>query len=118
MDDCGGLIIILVYLKFLMSLRGKKANHSTLRNCIILRDKDVYCNKIFKDRTGLVWLGLNGMGVRKYSFESEKFNHFAYDQSLRKIIADPQNNMHANAWYGHFKIDTKGNLMSNIWEFK
>ncbi len=85
---------------------------------IIASDKDVYCNKIFKDRTGLVWLGLNGFGVRKYSFESEKFNHIASNKSIRKIIADPQNNLHIYAWYGHFKINTKGNLTDNIWEFK
>ncbi|MBP9747062.1 MAG: response regulator, partial [Saprospiraceae bacterium] len=85
---------------------------------IIASDQDVYCNKIFKDRTGLVWLGLNGFGVRKYSFESEKFNHIASNKSIRKIIADPQNNLHVHAWYGHFKIDTKGNLADNIWEFK
>jgi len=85
---------------------------------IIASDQDVYCNKIFKDRTGLIWLGLNGFGVRKYSFESEKFNHIAPNKSIRKIIADPQKNLHVNAWYGHFKIDTKGNLTDNIWEFK
>ncbi len=85
---------------------------------IIASDQNVYCNKIFKDRTGLVWLGLNGFGVRKYSFESEKFNHIAPNKSIRKIIADPQNNLHVHAWYGHFKIDTKGNLTDNIWEFK
>ncbi|MBC7885606.1 MAG: response regulator, partial [Saprospiraceae bacterium] len=85
---------------------------------IIANDHHVFANKIFKDRTGLVWLGLNGFGVRKYSFESEKFNHIAPNKSIRKIISDPQNNLFGHAWYGHFKIDTKGNLTDNILEFK
>ncbi len=82
---------------------------------IIASDKNGPANKIFKDRTGLVWLGLNGHGLRKYSFESEKFNHLAKGKSLRKIQADPQNNLYVQIWGGDFKIDAQGNLINNVW---
>lgn len=78
---------------------------------IIASDKNVHTNKIFKDRTGLVWLGLNGHGLRKYSFESEKFKHLAKTESIRKVQTDLQNNLYIQTWNGYYLIDTKGNLI-------
>lgn len=82
---------------------------------IVARDHQVGGNKILKDRTGLVWLGLNGHGLRKYSFESEKFIHLAKNNSLRKIMVDPQNSLYIQIWGGDFKIDARGNLINNVW---
>lgn len=82
---------------------------------IIEKDEHVSGNKIFKDRTGLVWLGLNGHGLRKYSFGSENFNHLAKNSSLRKIMVDPENKLYVQTWSGDFRIDTKGNLIKNDW---
>jgi signal transduction histidine kinase/DNA-binding response OmpR family regulator/ligand-binding sensor domain-containing protein len=78
---------------------------------IIASDKNVSTNKIFKDRSGLVWLGLNGHGLRKYSFEFEKFKHLAKTESIRKVQTDLQNNLYIQTWSGNYQIDTKGNLI-------
>ena len=78
---------------------------------LIFSDHNVFALKIFKDISGLIWIGQNGHGLRKYSFDSEKFNHIAPNKSIRKIISDSQNNLYLHTWNGIIlTIDLKGNV--------
>ncbi|RXK60825.1 hybrid sensor histidine kinase/response regulator [Lacibacter luteus] len=64
--------------------------------------------KIYKDRSGLVWLGTNGYGVRKYSNDTEKFHHIANGLSVRTIMDLPNNQVFVRGWGELQKFDTNG----------
>jgi signal transduction histidine kinase/DNA-binding response OmpR family regulator/streptogramin lyase len=84
-------------------------------SCLIAQDSLVGSMKLFKDKTGLIWLGLNGHGIRKYSFESEKFNHKARGVSVRKIMVTKKGEIFLQTWAGHKKIMLNGTLTDNEW---
>ncbi|HRI23432.1 MAG TPA: ATP-binding protein [Ferruginibacter sp.] len=69
---------------------------------------EVTPTKIYKDRSGLVWLGTNGYGLRKYTSGSEKFHHIAVGLSVRKIMGLPGNQVFARGWGELQKFDTDG----------
>jgi signal transduction histidine kinase/ligand-binding sensor domain-containing protein/DNA-binding response OmpR family regulator len=49
-------------------------------------EKDVIgSSKIFCDRRGLIWIGTNGYGIRKYNPAKSLFKHFLRGVSTRKI---------------------------------
>lgn len=64
--------------------------------------------KIYKDRSGLVWLGTNGYGVRKYSNDTEKFHHIANGYSVRSIMGLPNNQVFVGGWGDLKRFDTNG----------
>lgn len=68
--------------------------------------------KIYKDRAGLVWVGTNGYGVRKYSNDTEKFHHIASGLSVRKIMGLPNNQVFVQGWGELKKFDTDGNNLT------
>jgi signal transduction histidine kinase/DNA-binding response OmpR family regulator/ligand-binding sensor domain-containing protein len=74
--------------------------------------------KMYKDRSGLVWLGTNGYGLRKYSFEHEKFTHVAHNYSIRKVIPTQKGNIFTRVWTkgGNYILDPKGNMLVNNWD--
>jgi len=62
---------------------------------------------LFKDRTGIIWIGINGGGVNKFDPDRKAFNHFGklsqtnsgYEK-IRSVLEDSKNNL----WIG-----TEGN---------
>lgn len=40
------------------------------------------------DRNGLIWMGTNGYGVRKYNLVNQNFQHFLKGISTRRLLAD------------------------------
>lgn len=44
--------------------------------------------KIFCDRNGLLWIGTNGYGIRKYNLVNQHFQHFMQGISARRLCAD------------------------------
>ncbi|QNA44522.1 hybrid sensor histidine kinase/response regulator transcription factor [Lacibacter sediminis] len=73
---------------------------------------EVTPTKIYKDRSGLVWLGTNGYGLRKYSNDTEKFHHIASGFSVRKIMGLPNNQIFIKGWGELKKLDTEGNNLT------
>lgn len=82
---------------------------------LIAQDKLVGSMKLYKDRTGLIWLGLNGHGIRKYSFESEKFNHKARGFSVKKILVNRAGEIYLQSWVANKKVLLNGQLEDNEW---
>ena len=74
----------------------------------IFEEKGVTPVKMLKDRSGLLWLGTNGYGLRKYTFESEKFNHFAKGASIRRIIPFQNGEIYVRTWADVKKLNPKG----------
>lgn len=74
--------------------------------------------KMYKDRSGLIWLGSNGYGLRKYSFEHEKFTHIAHNYSIRKVIPTLKGSIFTRVWTkgGNYELDPKGNMTINNWD--
>jgi signal transduction histidine kinase/DNA-binding response OmpR family regulator/ligand-binding sensor domain-containing protein len=84
-------------------------------NCLIASDNLVGSMKLYKDKTGLIWLGLNGHGIRKYSFESEKFNHKARGFSVKKILHTNQSEILVQSWAANKMVRADGSLVNNDW---
>lgn len=74
----------------------------------VFEEKGVTPMKIMKDRSGLLWLGTNGYGLRKYTFESEKFNHGAKGMSIRRIIPLQNGEFYIRSWGEVKKLNVKG----------
>ncbi|HOY12558.1 MAG TPA: ATP-binding protein [Saprospiraceae bacterium] len=94
--------------------KWKKGNAVDPKESLFLTVNNVFANFFFKDKTGLVWVGLNGHGLKKYSFESEKFNHLVPNQSIKNIFADPRNNLYIRSWNGETLIDSKGKILNSL----
>lgn len=44
--------------------------------------------KIYCDRNGLLWIGTNGYGIRRYNLVNQYFQHFLPGISMRRLCAD------------------------------
>jgi signal transduction histidine kinase/DNA-binding response OmpR family regulator/ligand-binding sensor domain-containing protein len=82
----------------------------------IFEEKGVTPVVMRKDRSGLLWLGTNGYGLRKYTFESEKFNHFAKGVSIRKIMPFKNGELYIRGWSGVKKLDKNGQDISTAFD--
>jgi signal transduction histidine kinase/CheY-like chemotaxis protein/AraC-like DNA-binding protein/ligand-binding sensor domain-containing protein len=65
---------------------------------LIAADYNVGAMRMLQDRTGLLWVGTNGHGLRKYTFESEKFNHKAKGMSIRRILPCNDEKIFIRGW--------------------
>lgn len=88
-----------------------KTNPLNPDDCLLFEDKGVAPMKMVKDRTGILWLGTNGYGLRKYSFESEKFNHIADGLSIRKISSYNQNDLYFTTWDSNRRMSINGSKL-------
>ncbi len=79
-----------------------------VQDCLIFSDNAVTPTIMMKDRSGALWMGTNGYGLRKYTFESEKFNHTAKGLSIRKILVGPQNDLYVKDWADCKRTTTSG----------
>ncbi|MEJ8817244.1 hybrid sensor histidine kinase/response regulator transcription factor [Lacibacter sp. H407] len=73
---------------------------------------EVTPTRIYKDRSGLVWVGTNGYGLRKYSNETEKFHHIDRGFSVRKIMGLPNNEVFIRGWGELKRFDIDGKNLS------
>lgn len=80
---------------------------------LIFEDDEVATRRLFKDRSGLLWLATNGYGLRKYSFESERFNHLAQGVSIRKITSSAYNEIILQGWSSILSLSLDGKDTEN-----
>jgi signal transduction histidine kinase/DNA-binding response OmpR family regulator/sugar lactone lactonase YvrE len=64
--------------------------------------------KFCKDRSGIIWMGTNGYGIRKYNSGSEKFLNYAPGLSLRKILAYEKDQYYIQSWGETRRLDIHG----------
>ncbi|HEX2845980.1 MAG TPA: ATP-binding protein [Chitinophagaceae bacterium] len=69
---------------------------------------------MLKDNAGALWMGTNGYGIRKYTFESEKFNHLEKGFSVRKITGYNHNEIFLRGWNVGKRITTGGEPLPYI----
>lgn len=56
---------------------------------ILFTTKNAYFTPtVYIDRTGVVWLGTNGYGIRKYNPSNTRFNHLLPGTSTRQLYTD------------------------------
>jgi signal transduction histidine kinase/CheY-like chemotaxis protein/AraC-like DNA-binding protein/ligand-binding sensor domain-containing protein len=82
------------------------------KSALIAEDK-IGGTKMFKDRSGMLWMGTNGYGLRKYRFESEKFNHQAKGFSPRRIQITKDHGIFLKGWAETRFLLPDGRLMSD-----
>jgi len=69
--------------------------------------------KLLFDRGGLLWIGTNGYGLRKYNPGDRRFRHFAPALSLRRIACDAQGRTWVWRNGGKFhRLDEAGNRLA------
>lgn len=98
-------------LKIYDTQKWSKENPLNPNTTLLLEDKNTAGNVLLCDKTGLIWLGLNGHGLRKYSFESEKFRHQAHGLSIKKISKNHKGEIFLNGWSGRKMITQDGKYM-------
>ncbi len=81
---------------------------------LLFSDTTVAPMKILKDNSGSLWLGTNGYGIRKYTFESEEFNHLAKGYSVRKINSYNQDEIFLIGWGGGKRLKADGASLSYL----
>ncbi|MCC6815456.1 MAG: response regulator [Saprospiraceae bacterium] len=74
-------------------------------------DSGVAPMKIVEDKSGIVWLGTNGYGIRKYRQEEEKFRHLARGFSARKIINYNKEEILIRGWGKGLRYSTNGKIL-------
>ena len=80
--------------------------------CRLYSFSNITPTKFYKDRTGIVWVGTNGYGVRKYTTDTEQFNHIGSGFSVRKIVELPNNQTYAVGWGEIKKFDANLKLIT------
>ncbi len=78
-------------------------------NCKIQDEFGITVTKFYTDRSGIIWVGTNGYGIRKYSTNAEKFAQFASGMSIRKIEACQNNEFYLKGWHEVRRYDLNGN---------
>jgi len=82
-----------------------KGNPLDPEKCRVYSFSDITPTKFYKDRSGIVWVGTNGYGVRKYTTDAEQFNHIGSGFSVRKIVELQNDQLYAVGWGGVKKFD-------------
>lgn len=94
--------------------KWQKGNPLNPDASLLFKDTAVAPMVMLKDNAGALWLGTNGYGIRKYTFESEKFNHLAKGFSVRKITAYNQNEIFLKGWGSNKRLTTNGEPLPYI----
>jgi signal transduction histidine kinase/DNA-binding response OmpR family regulator/ligand-binding sensor domain-containing protein len=64
--------------------------------------------KFFKDRSGIIWMGTNGYGIRKYNSGSDMFLNYAPGLSIRKILPYEKDQYYIKDWGETRRLDIHG----------
>lgn len=94
--------------------KWQKGNPLSPDASLLFKDTAVAPMVMLKDNAGALWLGTNGYGIRKYTFESEKFNHLAKSFSVRKITAYKQNEIFLKGWGNNKRMTITGEPLPYI----
>lgn len=94
--------------------KWQKGNPLNRDAALLFKDTAVAPMVMLKDNAGTLWLSTNGYGIRKYTFESEKFNHLAKGVSVRKITAYNQNEIFLKGWGNNKRMTTNGEPLPYI----
>lgn len=94
--------------------KWQKGNPLNPDAALLFKDTTVAPMVMLKDNAGALWVGTNGYGVRKYTFESEKFNHLAKGFSVRKITGYNQNEIFLKGWGNNKRMTTNGEALPYI----
>jgi len=81
---------------------------------LLYKDTTVNPTRFLKDKTGNIWMGTSGYGIRKYTFESEHFNCLAKGLSVRKIQAYHHDELFITGWGFTKRTTTNGALLPYI----
>lgn len=89
-------------------------------------DKDEYLNTniihlIYEDKTGIVWIGTNGGGIKKYNPKRKKFQHIKKERDNKSLSYNKVRSVFEDS-YGRLWVGTEGGglnyLEPNSTEFK
>ncbi|WP_172665939.1 two-component regulator propeller domain-containing protein [Flammeovirga sp. OC4] len=89
-------------------------------------DKDEYLNTniihmIYEDKTGIVWIGTNGGGIKKYNPKRKKFQHIKKERDQKSLSYNKVRSVFEDS-YGRLWVGTEGGglnyLEPNSTEFK
>ncbi|HEY3386733.1 MAG TPA: two-component regulator propeller domain-containing protein, partial [Saprospiraceae bacterium] len=69
--------------------------------------------RMYKDRSGIIWLGTNGYGIRKYNSGSEIFKNYATGFSVRKIVPYENDQFYILGWGETRRMDLHGKIWTN-----
>ncbi len=93
--------------------RGKPIDPDATR---LIKFSDVTPTQIYKDRSGIIWLGTNGYGIRKYSSGSELFFNYAPGFSIRKIMTYEDDQFYIKGWGETRRMDIGGNTWTTTFD--
>ncbi len=79
---------------------------------ILHNEEGITVTKFYIDRSGLIWVGTNGYGIRKYNTGSEKFAHYASGMSIRKIETFQNDQVYVKGWGEVRRLDLNGNNLT------
>jgi ligand-binding sensor domain-containing protein len=60
---------------------------------LIVADGSNYFNRLFTDRSGLLWASTSGYGLLKYNTARERFGHLLHGKTVRFIQSDDQSRL-------------------------
>jgi Two component regulator propeller len=66
-------------------LRMKKNDNQFERIGKTIPEMDVYCDKLFIDRQGILWIATRGKGVFKYDKNTLRFHHLTKDDAVHSL---------------------------------
>lgn len=72
--------------------------------------------RMYKDRSGIIWIGTNGYGIRKYSSGSEIFKNYATGLSIRKIVPFENDQFYIQSWGETRRLDVHGKNWTNAFD--
>ena len=61
--------------------------------------------RMYKDRSGIIWIGTNGYGIRKYNSGSEIFRNYATGLSIRRILPYENDQFYIQSWGETRRLD-------------
>lgn len=84
----------------------------TARNAFSAFPTNLYAiSDILADRTGNIWLGTSGYGIRKFNPKIKQFHSSLPDKTLSYIYADQQGRIYVRHEFAYEQLDRSGNRL-------
>lgn len=71
-------------------------NESLLKADNFTINENFVITKLYEDKMGILWIGTNGYGLRKYHPIVGQFQHFLPGETMGQVYKDKQNNLYAH----------------------